>query len=684
MPGTEKPMFMLETGNARLVIDADGQLVELSGNGRQWHCRPGAFWQVTLQAPSTPSVLGVHRQAFPAGAPVITRVGNGLLLKYTGLLVEGEPVDIDVEASVQARNGEFSFVFSLTNRSADWTVRQFRAPLVVAPLPAQDRPALLWPMGAGERFSDPAQAGVMSVPYPTRLFMPWMALDAGDQGLYLACHDDSLQTLMLNTDTARIPGAIVLSAGIHPFCAPGESATLAPLVVRPYVGSWHEAALRYRAWADTWFQPVEPPAWLRDTSGWQLVILKQQNGEIHWPYTDLQKLVELGTENGLNLLGLFGWTEGGHDRRYPIYEAETAMGGEEILRQGIAKAHAAGQRVILYTNGQLRDMISEWHDQFGHASAALSERGDSFGESWVKYHDAPPRRMTYGCQSSRVWADTLLSLAKKVEALGADGIIFDQLGSCHPMFCFSKDHEHTNPAAATGPGVAASLARVQREMQAINPEFIVIVEHVTDGVNQHVDFTHGCGTGFAPGGRGFPEMLRFTFPEIRATQRHPTPVMDRHTANWACLYGFAHEVEYRYWPDRLYIEKGIAPEISDYERIGSPPSIPLMRSLNPRAASAYLRRLIEFERRHADLLWYGRFRDTVGFEIDNPAVKAKAFVNDTATGILLWNPTDKPQPVTVKVESAEFIAADAPEEEAPDSQYPIPPWSIRLLKYGKK
>ncbi|MBN2451115.1 MAG: hypothetical protein JXR77_12045 [Lentisphaeria bacterium] len=675
--------YSLVTGDSRICFDADGCLLELSGRGRTWHGRPGPFWQMVVQAPSTPSVLGNHRPATPLGPPAIQSSASRLVLRYGGLRVEGGPLEVGVEATITAADGEFAFTFAVANRSRTWTVREIRAPLVTVPLATADRPVLLWPAGAGERFADPGRAGVMSAPYPTRLFVPWMALDGGQAGLYLASHDASLRTVTLNADACRVPGAMVLSVGVFPFGGPGENAVTAPILLRPYAGTWHEAARRYRHWADTWYRPIPRPSWVRETGGWQLVILKQQNGEIHWPYTDIGALVELGKENGLNVLGLFGWTEGGHDRRYPIYEPEPAMGGEEALRAGIAKAHAAGQKVILYTNGQLRDILTEWHAAHGQTSAALSERGDPFGESWQKYRDAPPRRMTYGCQSSRLWADTLLALARRVEALGADGILFDQLGSCHPMFCFSTEHDHANPALATGPGVAANLARIQQEMHAVNPDFVLLVEHVTDGVNQHIDLTHGCGTGFAPGGQGFPEMLRFTFPEILATQRHPTPAMDRNTANWACLYGFAHEVEYRYWPDRLYIEKGTVPEFSDYERIGAPPDIALMRRLDPREAAAYLRQVVDFEGRNADILRDGMFRDTLGFETDNPAVRSKAFARGDLLGILLWNPTPEPQAVTVTVTGGTLLEADAPETGTVHAAEPVPPQSLRLLRYRR-
>ncbi len=672
----------LTAGTSRLVLDRAGRLVTLDTAGRPWLSQPAHCFELTLQQPSTPSVLGVHRRVTPRDIrPRIECQHNLLRLHYDHLTLDDTSLDVQIVVEIAAEDGEFTFRFSLANGAPDWTVREIRGPFVTAPMDEEEHPALIWPLGAGERIVDPRRAGALRQPYPTRLFMPWMALDAGDAGLYLAYHDASLQTITLNADASVVPGAIELSFGLLPFCKHGETWQSAPVVIRPYSGPWHEAAARYRRWADTWYRPIRSPEWLRTATGWQLVILKQQNGEIHWPYADIDRLIELGKENGLNMLGLFGWTDGGHDRRYPIYEPDQAMGGEHALRRAIRRAHDAGQRVILYTNGQLLDMQTEWYAEFGPQTAAVSERGEPFGETWAKYKDGAPRPMAYACQSCGTWSDKLLDLAKRVQSLGADGIIFDQLGSCHPMLCFSERHGHAKPTQAIGPGVAATLARVQRELHAIAPDFIVMVEHVTDGINQIVDLTHGCGVGFCPSPSGFPELLRFTFPEILATQRHPTPAMDRNTANWACLYGFAHEVEYRYWPDRLYIEHGAVPAAGDYERVGSPPDVATMRRLAPRESAAYLRAVAEFEQRHADLLRDGRFRDVLGFAIDNPAVQAKAYAATTDLGVLVWNPTATPQPVRVTVENAQFAAADAPGEEQVDPSTPLPPESMRLLRY---
>jgi hypothetical protein len=291
--------------------------------------------------------------------------------------------------------------------------------------------------------------------------------------------------------------------------------------------------------------------------------------------------------------------------------------------------------------------------------------------------------MGYGCQGSKVWAGRLLEVAKLVHDLGADGIIYDQIGSAHPMFCFSEKHDHDHPAKAMGPGAAANLQNIRDTMRAIDPDFIIMTEHVTDGVNRFVDLTHGCGPGFAPGGRSFPEMLRFTFPELASTQRHPTPVLDPATANWACMYGFHHEVEYRYMPDRLYIEKGRKPVPRDYARIPSRPDIGLMQRTDQRAAKAYLKKLTAFERRNTDLLREGTFRDVEGFSCPNPHLIAKGFSQGHEFGILVWNPGEEEQAIVASVPGAALRRADSPEGKV-DAVEPLAPGAIRLLRYSRK
>ncbi|MBT7300632.1 MAG: hypothetical protein HN849_14020 [Victivallales bacterium] len=668
----------------RLAIDDMGCLGALEFSGQCWLEAPTSIWEMVLQEPSSSSVLGRRHEISAADAKLaVTSEDDTVELCWHAPKVAGRTYQVTVCASIECRHDEFVFRFKVLNEEPELTVRELRGPVLPLWLDPKDPPALLWPSGAGERIADPTTVGLLELPFPTRLCMGWVGFDAGDRGLYIGSHDASLRTRMFRVDATESPGRVLSSINHYPFAKPGSEWSSGAVVVRPYGGTWHEAARRYRGWAHTWWTDPEPPAWVRRTSGWQLVILKQQNGEIHWPYTDMDRLIALGKESGLDVLGLYGWAEGGHDRRYPIYDPDPALGGETALRAGIEAAHEAGFRVVLYVNGQLLDMQTEWYAAHGAAATAVSERGEVFGESWLKYSDAPMIPMGYGCQSSQVWSDRLLEVAQEIQQLGADGIIYDQIGSAHPMFCFSDEHNHSHPAQAIGPGAAANLQRIQKCMAEIDPEFIIMTEHVTDGVNRFVDLTHGCGGGFTPGGRSFPEMLRFTFPEIISTQRHPTPVLDQATASWACMYGFRHEVEYRYLPDRLYVEKGVKPVLRDYARIPSRPNVSLMQQTDPRQAHAHLKRLTAFERRNADLLRDGTFRDVEGFSCPNPALIAKGFSSGQELGVLVWNPTENDEAVVATVPGATLRRSDSPEGKV-DAVAPLAAGAIRLLRYSRK
>jgi len=101
----------LTTADARLHLDADGRLVALARAGRSWLAQPSRLWELTVQAPSDASVLGVHRLATPGGPPRIEESSTALVVHWAGLLVEGEPVEIDLTATIAADQGEFTITF---------------------------------------------------------------------------------------------------------------------------------------------------------------------------------------------------------------------------------------------------------------------------------------------------------------------------------------------------------------------------------------------------------------------------------------------------------------------------------------------------------------------------------------------------------------------------------------------
>jgi Domain of unknown function (DUF6259) len=679
--------MIIHSKDCCLSFNQQGNIVSLQSLENVWINQESILWELRLQALSTDSTLGSSRTIVNKAQvlPKCDVSNNELTMRWDNLLLDNIPVNIGLEVQIKTNSEEFEFSFCIENNSSDWVVRRLRGPILRLVVDEQQSSRLLWPNEFGAQY-DMHSLDFLQSSYPNPLSMLWTAVDADDHGLYYACHNPKVQTTDIVADGSREKNIVELSWSQYPFCGAGENASLAPLIIYPYQGTWHCAASRYRRWLEASKLSIStPPKAVNDISGWQLVIMKQQNGEIIWDYQDIDILIKFARKNGLNALALYGWTRGGHDRHYPIYEADSDMGGEELLRSQIKKAKAAGILVFLYVNGQLLDTRSDWFYKHGNDIVTKSERGEFFSESWIKYTDAPRAPMAYACQSSKKWSDILLALAQQVYELGANGIIYDQIGSPRPAFCFDSDHGHINAAEATGQGIRANLEHIQLEMFKIDPDFIISTEHVSDRINCFIDFTHGAGSGASQSLIAFPEMFRYTLPEYVVTQRQKPPVLSQEDANWACLYGMRHELEYRYYADRVFVESNLIPEFYDYENVVEKPDISYIRRQNNNNANVYLLKLIKFEKRNSDLLCYGRFDDEINFFNGNSKLKAKSFVaRNGDVGVLVWNSTKNDQDIKITVNGFDMISVDAPYKKDIETGNVIMAGHIKLLRFLKK
>jgi len=181
----------------------------------------------------------------------------------------------------------------------------------------------------------------------------------------------------------------------------------------------------------------------------------------------------------------------------------------------------------------------------------------------------------------------------------------------------------------------------------------------------------------------YPEMFRYTFPEVMSTVRIPTPMMNRVIANYTCTYGFRYEIESRYAPDVRYLKDDKVPEVSAYEQVLGKPDIPMMQATPPKEANGYLKRVIEFQRAHADILWQGQFTDDEGFTFRGQNLVAKGYVSVDRIGILVWNPGDQPASFTVNVPKAELLSASEPEKDRVAPMSELAPNTVRLLVWKK-
>ncbi len=568
----------------------------------------------------------------------------------------------------------------------------------VKPLPSQDFVPSTW------RRSDWYSLPDGRYSYNTCIYpgvgntMPWMALSTEGRTLYAGVHDAKARPKKMRLRWNPSDNRVDVAFDHYLFLQCGETFELPETVFETLDGDWHAAAKRYRRWYDGVRQVrAATPDWTRDVTGWLLVIMRQQNEELMWPYTDIPKLCDVAEKNGLNCIGLFGWTVGGHDHLYPDYDPDPKMGGAEALKAGIAEAHRRGIRVCIYANGQLQQVgATKFWERYGKDLALVNKDGSLVIQTYHKYANIPVYKFALGCLYGKPWSDRMYSLAEQAVSFGADAILYDQLGVSHPYACFGEGHGHPTPYYSYCEERPAFIRGIADRIQKRKPDFAVLTEGLHDTVLDSIGFFHGCEYGNfsydvgkhlparATGAKSgsFPEMWAYTFPELVTTLRVPSPMLSRTMANIAATFGFRHDIEVRYMQDRTYVLDGVVPTKADYGTVKNLPNLAEMAKVTPSEASGYMKSVCDFQRANAKYLMRGRFVDDEGFVCPNPALVAKRFIADDGTSaVCVWNVTEGP--VEVKIEGlGEASSVHAP--AGTSAQGPLPANSLRLYAFGKE
>ncbi len=706
----QAPVARLTNGQTTLVVSAAG--VALESSNAEFPAIKGAaglLWSLTLQTPSLPSAPGTRRTVRSSEQQLrITEDAGGISVVADALTEGGQRWDVRVTLQFSREGTGFRLTGEIDNRAEGWIVRDLRCPTLSGIEARPQSHPLLWPNGLGQRFTDGVEFGERTFNYPSgRATMPWLAFAGAKGGLYVGVHDPLQGAREFSARFERTTNAYQLAITHPVFCEPGRRWPLPPAILLPYQGSWHVAAKHYRTWFDSNRPVAAAPRWARDSAGWLLAILKQQNGDVMWDYSALDQLCDVADQRGLDILGLFGWAHGGHDRFYPDYIPDPLMGGRDTLKRALSRAKQRGKRVILYANGQLIDSATHFYRYEGNDAIVLREDSEAVTSSIRKFNSSTPVTFVQGCSAAPVWERRMLDLAVQAHELGADGIIYDQLGVIGPALCFAKHHNHATPATAFSVGRRELVARIAAHMKQIAPDFVVMTEGVHDSLIDSTPFSHGWGVGFTPapaefyeGGKGvdptrgttwpwmrdtftaFPEMFRITFPEVLLTLRHATPMMDRHFANYSLTYGLRPEIETRWQADVAYLKQGRVPTAESYADCTYwPPDIGMMQATPPAEATRYLKQVTAFSRRHGALLLSGKFVDTEGFAFSGEGLIAKGYRHGKQLGVLVWNPTSRAIPAKLDVQGGAFIAASEPEHERVEPDTPVAGRSVRLYLY---
>ena len=687
----------LKTTHARLLVDSQGRLslepLDASSPAPAPFRTP--LWVITLAEGTNVFHPGRQTLISQPEPPQVSAIPKGARLVYDGIPQGEQRFDIRLDLTITVEGDEFQFGGTVINNCKDRIVTDLKYPTLLgieAERGAAEHvaPELLWPDGLGCRFRTREAFGPRrTLPYPSiHGTMQWFAFTHGQTGLYFACHDPQGSPKVFAAASSGVNRGYDLSLKHAPYIAPGGQWKAPTTVLMPYAGTWHVAARHYRQWGESWLDSLPKPQWAQNSTGWLLAILKQQNGDLMWDYGKLDQLADLAEERGLDTLGLFGWAHGGHDRYYPDYIPDPTMGGPEVLKASIKKVQARGKRVILYANGQLLDSATDFYRLKGVDTMVADTHGKPTIQMYNKFKATSTPLFVTACTAAPIWQERMLALAVQAHDLGADGILFDQLGVVTPKQCFTESHGHKTPTDSDAR--FELLHRIARHMHSIDPEFIIMTEGVVDAEQADVAYFHGCGPGFfyydpleAP--TLFAEMFRYTYPRFVATQRAPNPLLTRNFANFACAFGLRFEIESRYVADVKYLTTDQAPAPAEYADCNSPPDVSLVATIPCKESARYMRQVAELRRRHGDLLLTGRFRDVEGITVEGEGIVGKAFESDSQVGVVLWNPDEEARAAKVSVAGCKFAAAYAPESSAEvDPDAAIGPESICLQIWDKQ
>ena len=636
---------------------------------------------------------------------------------------------IDVQISWKKVGGDLVASTTVTNNNPDYVVKSIEGPFISGlDFDVTEYPILIprgmgmmvrkspldktkqvkfshlvgWSKVKSGKFCGPVTEGMYNIvsPYPSRnMAMGWIAFAGKDRGVYFSSHDEKLKgkDFSVYFDPSDSTYQVALT---HKFtCFAGNTYNVPETRVHEYKGTWHKAADYYRKWFDTVSEMSYQPQWLKECSGWMLAISKQQNDEVMYSYDQYAtELADQTLERGLDVVGLFGWAHGGHDRFYPYYYPDPMRGDEAELRKGIQGLKARGLKVIMYVNGQLIDQNgTDYWEKTGKHVTLVNKDGGYMSETWHKYYDAPARKHGRACFSCEEWRERMLNLAKQVHDYGADGIIYDQLATRAPSFCYSPEHGHTVPALAVEEDKREYIRRIKDAMYAIDPEFVIMTEGVSDDEFHCINFFHGCSFDAYPpsqeafeercNGKGqvawFPEMLEYTFPELQMTVRNPAPVTSRNMSNYTLVCHLKNELESRYQADVRYLREDHIPVSEDYSNVTTKPNLEMVTTEDPVAMKKYQKVLADFQTEYMDMLRLGRFMDTLGFDYEGSHEygMAKAFEAEGRTGVVVWN-ISMTEPLSYKVDmpGKKLVKVAAPDWDASDGK-PVPPASIALLIY---
>lgn len=628
--------------NNKPMLSADGFMPELYENGDFWrmhldYCEAGRNKELGVYS---------HHQTDPD----VKVTENETVITYHRLVAEDLSVhNIKLVLKILQKNGALYFSAEMDNNS-NVRLNELQYPLfefkkINGNL---DEDELVVPDGLGRKIKNPHEAAMREhteymaadykniwkmYSYPGQMSMPWIGVQSGDKYLYMAWHSKRWKqcSFAVGTEPRGFDEHYAIyTISSYPAVNPGERIIYDDFVLAGFEGDWRMGCDFYRKWADSqWNQPIRKEC-IKHIAGWQRIILKHQYGEIFHKYSDLPQIYKEGAKYGINMILLFAWWKEGMDNGYPNYEPDPALGGGEMLRKAINEINSMGGIVILYANGHLIDVSTDYYKTEGKKYTTKDIEKNEYREYYKFSNNGTLLRYGHktfaaGCYGTKEWCEKLIEIEKKHLALGSNGTFFDQIG-CGFNFCFDDTHEH---GKRIDEDPEFRLKTVKEMKKYLKENEFFGTEWPVDRLCAEMDFIHGSSFGQYFEEDAYPYIFRYTFPHVIISNRflHDEKKGWKRHLNYAFVYGLIYDIS---------IYRGRAESLKEVPEYAE-----------------YVGKLIELRKKYIEFFTDGKF-DMPSFAL--PAnVRAAEYLFNGKKIIVLWNDSDKIVEVCGKAISAQNV-----------------------------
>lgn len=487
--------------------------------------------------------------------------------------------------------------------------------------------------------------------YPGNMPMGWTDVynPAAGIGYYYANHDPALRLMLLDlemrpfTKSASLmdnwptpeeaggePLGVTMGWVAMPYVSAGAFSA-GPVALEVHHGDWRAGSAIYRKWYDRHFTIARPRSWLRQQQAWQSIILSNSEDVIVHRFSELPRLAADAKKYGITTFEILGWDIGGIDRGYPQYQPDPRLGTPAEFRAALAKIRALGVHPLIFSNIQFADTATAlFRDSLRQYTVdglwAPDLHLNGWGEGAISARAGLTRsNMTLVSPSHPEFRAFLMGQYLQLVRDGAEGFQLDKTNLMNVL-----DFNPRLPVAPDESLVQGNLGTFQEliaRARAINPGFALASETWFDRALPYVDVSYMR--------MGLVDMdstsLRYTFPEWTATIFGESPG-DFGPMNNGMRYGLVWALAPRHYNDSV-------------------------DELLTRPLARYVAELMRIRKKYEDLLFYGRFNDTIGATVrGGPEIRYSVFTPAASGGkaraCVVVNFADTPQSAEVHIDGA--------------------------------